>query len=383
MKTGMKRLAVIMSMLVFINAEGVGSEGAPGLTFEEAVARIPQRTLPGFWVTDAKKIKKQLSGVSKGSVRKLGKSGGGRPMYVVTYGEKEPCHRLANFNSAVGAKEPSVYCDKQARKKPVVFFLGPVHGQEVEGLVGLMNFIQVMETGKDLRGHDWRKLKQAGEKCRLVIVPCGNPDGVARFKPKSLQGMAWEDLRFWGQGTWADNTFCGWPRSKRQHPMKGDNCGFLGCYFNDDGINVMHDEFFAPMGPESKAILDLARDEAPDLAVSLHSYPPPPGLLCVAYVPLEVKQATQTLASQYYEKLAAQGLADNGFHLVEEKGLIPPPFNLSSALYHVSGAEVFTFESPHGLSGEKYTPFSLDDLLDIQLILYQEMLTFELAGKGI
>ena len=36
------------------------------------------------------------------------------------------------------------------RKKPVVFFVGPVHGHEVEALTGLVNLIHIMETGRDL-----------------------------------------------------------------------------------------------------------------------------------------------------------------------------------------------------------------------------------------
>ena len=31
----------------------------------------------------------------------------------------------------------------------------------------------------------------------------------------------------------------------------------------------MHDEFFSPMAKETKAILKIARDEAPDISVSL------------------------------------------------------------------------------------------------------------------
>lgn len=344
------------------------------MTYEDAVSRIPERTLPEFWITDFGEIEEHLSGLEKGKVCELTRSGGGRPIYVVTYGEPEPQGRLANFGSAVGAREPSVYCDKQARKKPVILFVGPVHGQETEGVVGLMNFLHVMEAGKDLRGHDWSELRRLGEQCRLVIIPCGNPDGLARFEPKSLQGMTLSDLRFWGQGTWADDTFCGWPRSKRQHPMKGDNCGFLGGYFNDDGINPMHDEFFNPMGPESKAVLDLARTEAPDLAVSLHSYDIPPGFLCPMYVPVEVKQKAQELSVRYSENLKAYGLPSKDFSFKEEKGAVPPSFNLVSALYHVSGANAVVFESPHGLVGKGLVPFSFDDLLDIQLLLYQAML---------
>ncbi|MFA5689843.1 MAG: M14 family zinc carboxypeptidase [Kiritimatiellales bacterium] len=350
------------------------------MTLDEAVAHIPVRTLPAFWITDSKEMKNKLLCIQAGTVRDLTKSAGGRQIYVITYGEQEVQPRSANFNSAIGAHEPSVFCDKEARKKPVILFVGPVHGHETEGVIGLMNFIHVMETGKDLRGRPWEKLQNAGAQCRLVIIPCSNPDGLDRFIPKSLQGMKFEDLRFWGQGTWADGTLCGWPRVKRQHPMK--NYGFLGGYFNDNGVNLMHDEFFDPMSTEVKTILDLARNEIPDLTVSLHSHEEAPELLCPAYVPVEVKHRIKALSINYNKKLEACGLKFRNFKLSEEQGDIPPSYNLISAIYHVSGSDVFTFESPHGLADKNFTLFTFDELLDVQLILYQEMLNSALMMKN-
>lgn len=221
-----------------------------------------------------------------------------------------------------------------------------------------------------------------GQKCRLIIVPYSNPDGLARFKPKSLQGMQFEDLRFWGQGTWSDDTFCGWPRSKRQHPMRGENCGFLGCYFNDAGVNAMHDEFFAPMSPEVGTILDLARREAPDIIVSLHSHEAPPQFLVPTYVPKEIKQSIEQLSVRYNSELKKYGIPHREAGRSAEEGEIPPSFNLVSALYHTSGARTFTFECPHGITGDGITEFDLEDILEIQLILYKNMLEDALDQKA-
>ena len=88
----------------------------------------------------------------------------------------------------------------------MVYFVGPVHGHEVEGLTGLMNLIEVMETGRDLRGRDQPELRPSGEQCRLLIVPSGNPDGTARFEPRSIQGMPLDEFQFWSMGTWSDDT---------------------------------------------------------------------------------------------------------------------------------------------------------------------------------
>ncbi|MHC4208035.1 MAG: MGH1-like glycoside hydrolase domain-containing protein, partial [Planctomycetota bacterium] len=219
-----------------------------GMTYQQAKRRIPEYNLPKSWIGDVAGLPGLFEKLTQGKVTVIATTPGGRPMHLVTYGKAERAEHKANFNSAIGAREPAAYMNKAARKKPVILFVGPVHGAEVEGLTGLVNLINVMETGKDLRGKNQSELRALGKQCRLLIIPDGNPDGIARFEPRSLCGMTLSDLRFWGQGTWSDDTFCGWPQSKRQHPMAGDNVGFLGCYFNDKGINPMHDEFFDPMG---------------------------------------------------------------------------------------------------------------------------------------
>ena len=280
---------------------------ASRMTYAQALRRIPERKIPRFWVGDLTGLSTRLKKLAEGEVRVIATSPGGRPIHLVTYGQKEDVGHKANFNSAVGAREVAAYMDKTERQKPVILFIGPVHGAEVEGLTGLVNFIHIMETGEDLRGRPQVPLRALGKRCRLLIIPDGNPDGIARFEPRSLCGMEGIDLRFWGQGTWSDDSFCGWPQSKRQHPMAGDNIGFLGCYFNDRGVNPMHDEFFDPMGPEAPAILKVAAREGPDLAVSLHSHENKPAVLRPAYVTEEVQQDIRLLAERCYGLLAERG----------------------------------------------------------------------------
>jgi len=352
------------------------------MTYEQAIERIPSRELPPFWVGDAGRLEAVLATVEAGTVTTLATSPGGRPIRLVTHGEREARERKANFNSAIGGRDPSCYMDKASRQRPVMLLVGPVHGHEVEALTGLANLISIMETGEDLRGKAQPELRRLGESCRLLIIPEGNPDGVARFEPRSLHGMRLNDIRFWGQGTWADDTFCGWPQSKRQHPMVGDNTGFLGCYFNDAGINPMHDEFLAPMGPEAPAILRLALEEGPDLAVSLHSHQAAPAVLRPAYVPIEVQDQIARLAGEYYDLLDAHGLPHGSpFQAQSESGAHPAPFNLTSALYHICGAAAFTFECPHGTVDDRACHASLEQMLDMQLALYEVMMRHALATE--
>jgi len=367
----------VLSMLGSVVAEAAE---VTTMTYEQAMQRLPDRKIPKFWVGDVADLSGRFEKLTEGNVRTIAISPGGRPIHLVTYGKKEKLGHKANFNSAVGGGEPAAYMDKPVRKKPVILFVGPVHGAEVEGLTGLVNFINIMESGEDLRGKQQAELRALGEQCRLLIVPEGNPDGIARFEPRSLCGMEGIDLRFWGQGTWSDDTFCGWPQSKRRHPMAGDDVGFLGCYFNDKGVNPMHDEFFDPMGPEAPAILKLAAEEGPNLVVSLHSHESKPAVLRPAYVTVEIQQDIRSLAEKCYEILAGRDLPRGGLFEVEsEGGGNPSPFNLTSALYHISGANSFTFECPHGLKDGCRVSF--DQILDIQLLLYEAMLRHEIDKK--
>ena len=352
------------------------------MTYEQAKERLKPPPLPEFWVGDVAGLAARWEQLRIGTCDVIATSPGGRPLHLIAYGERENVRRRANFNSAIGGQDPAAYLDKNARKKPVVFFVGPVHGHEVEALTGLVNLIQIMETGSDLLGRDRSKLRELGNRCRLLILPAGNPDGIVRFEPRTAFGMTFAEFQFWGQGTWSDHRIATWPDSKRQHPRTGPEIGFLGCYFNDAGINPMHDEFFAPMSTEAPAILKVAMQEGPDLAVSLHSHQAAPVLLRPAYVPLEEQQRVISLAEKCYELFDARGLPHGKpFTAQAEGGPRPASFNLVSALYHISGATSFTFECPHGIDDPRACRVSLEQILEIQLTLYEAMMQFALDAK--
>lgn len=77
--------------------------------------------------------------------------------------------------------------------------------------------------------------------------------------------------------------------------MSGDNVGFLCCYFNDNGVNPMHDEFFAPMGPEAPAIREVARGKATDVTVFLHNHGSPSSFHRPKYVPLDLQSDSRPI----------------------------------------------------------------------------------------
>ncbi len=344
--------------------------------------------IPGFFKSTLADIEIELDNIQGGNVKIITTSPGGLPVYAVYYGDKEDFKSQANYNSAVAATNPAYYAKKDSTTKPVVFFIGPVHGQEVEGIAGLVNLIHIAETGKDYRGMDWTALRSKMEKCRSIIIPCGNPDGRKRCPYDGFVGIPTAIMTKYGQGTKLDGTSWGWPEAKSLHPMKG-NVGILGAYYNDNGINVMQDEYFSPMANETKAILEIARTEAPDITVSLHSHENSPLILEPAYVAMFMKNRVHELAmslNQQYEKAGLASQPSDWFWKPKADDAEFPPqttFNLVSALHHISGTMALTFECSHGtISKNSPKPIvTYDDILTIQLMLYNEMFDYILKNR--
>lgn len=336
--------------------------------------------IPAFYKSKLSDIDYEIENIKKGKVTTIATSPGGLPVYAVFYGEKEDFKSQANYNSAVAAQNPAYYAHKDSTNKPVVFFIGPVHGQEGEGIVGLINLIHIAETGKDYRGKDWTNLKNKLEKCRTIIIPCGNPDGRKRCPYDSFVGIPTTIMTKYGQGTHKDGSNWGWPQAKSVHPMKGD-VKILGSYFNDDGVNIMQDEFFNPMAKETKAILEIARTEASDITVSLHSHEYRSLILQPTHVGMFMKKRVNNLAlkvNKIYGNAGLQNVEEKWFWKPQEDDMEKPQntFNLISALHYISGTMSFTFECCHGSVSDRF-PKSMvdyDEILDMQLLLYDTIL---------
>jgi len=374
----MKKLSCIIVILLLVLSCRIVAQA----TFQQGDP-TNNKNIPGFYKSGLSDIESELKNIKKGKTEIIATSPGGLPVYAVFYGEHENHHSQANYNSAVAAGNPAFYAKKPKGSKPVIYFLGPVHGQEAEGIVGLVNLIHIAETGKDHRGKEWPVLKGYLDKCRVIIIPCANPDGRNRCPYASFVGLPVEVMTKYGQGTHRDGTSWGWPMAKSLHPMK-DDVEILGAYFNDNGINIMHDDFFLPMAEETKAILKIARDEAPDMTVSLHSYELPPSILLDAYLPFFMKKRVATLANNLNERYKQAGLPymPEGWEpevSIDDENFPPREMlNLIGALHHVSGTMAFTFECSHGTTkNEQKIPIvNYEDVLDIEINLYEEMFKY-------
>ncbi len=338
------------------------------------------RKIP-YWRTRLCDVDEALDNAKIGEVHTLCKSAGGRDIRYITYGEKPNYNSRANYSSACGALNGHAgnamfpakdFADREG-KRPTILIFGATHGQETEGVCGLLNLISLLETGRDLRGEEVPSLLKAYREsnCRLVIIPVYNVDGRVRSIPDSFLEEPEEVLRYYGQGTWKDGSLCGWPECKTIHPIK-DAAGYLGAYYNDDGINLMHDNFFNPMAEETKALMALAANEAPECAIGLHGGSNSTNvILQPSYVPLQINEGVFRLASCGARLAEAQGLPSAVIPVSTENKRGAPSFNLTSALHHVCGCVTGTYESNEGLI--KKNQFTADMILRHHYCLFESM----------
>ena len=330
---------------------------------------------PAFWKTSNEAIRQLYDGAVRAEKKILTESAGGRPVLCLSYGpSNENAPRKANWSSALGSMDPSCYSDPDA-KVPTLVLIGAEHGQETEGTAAVANLISLLETGRDLAGAPNDALLALCENVRIVIVPIANPDGRARVVPDAIIGLKQYDLRYWGQGTWRDGSLCGWPECKKQHPIK-DAVDFLGGYYNDDGINLMHDDFFAPMAKETQALLDLCERERADVVIHLHGGGDSKGnLMQTSYMSGPAKQIVENLAAACYAHGLAEGLEFVGPHACSlDDGPVPGAFNLASATHHKCGAVSFVYESNECIIDEPGPKLTHAQVTRMHMIVFEETL---------
>jgi len=170
---------------------------------------------PVYWKTSLEDVDQIYASAIKATEKRvLCYSAGGRPVYMLAYGQEKKKHGKANYSAALGAHDRTCY-DDPSNTHATVVLIGAVHGGETEGVAALTNLISLLETGVDLAGNPNDSLLKLAQKVRLVIVPIANPDGRARHKWDSCLGLTTAEHFYWGQGTWKDGSPRVWPSCKR------------------------------------------------------------------------------------------------------------------------------------------------------------------------
>ena len=322
---------------------------------EKSNSFIEPATIPAWWKSTFQEISHFLSTeVRTGSVSEISYSPGGRKVYAVEYGEKENHLKgTANFNSALGGRKLEAYFDKAKRQKPVLVVIGGIHGHEVEGMVATLSLINIIEKGISLDGHDYSKLQKQLQQLRVIIIPLANPDGRERCPYSSWVGNEADEMTKYGQGTRKNGELYRWAPSKAVHPMRGD-VGILGCYFDDNGVNMMHDNWANPMSATTKVLLELVDKEGPDCLINLHSDIYPPDFHQVQYTPYEHQLHVYEFASEFKKRLEAKPLTAGKLMVHPDNDnanqrAIPAALNLQSMFYHVGSSLNILYESTHGI----------------------------------
>jgi hypothetical protein len=351
-------------------------------------------SIPLFWLTTLDDVTDFLKKtVRKGTIEEIGKSAGGRPINAVLYGKPRQGKGTTTFSGSQGFGDVRAYRGPD-HDKTVYMAMASVHGGEFEGIVGMVNLISVIETGKDLRGKEWPEITSVVAKLdRLILIPVTNPDGRARIplRMELYRDTDFNIAEYLNTGGDTSGKITGWPQIKEFIPMDFSRPGFPGGYPNDAGVNIQHDNFLGKKQPETQALFDLTEREKPDLIINLHTG--------AVYMRMDrplgepaLFPAFDTLFRYVHSELAVRGLQYTTDPKVEGdyKQASTGAYNLDGALNWHCGALSVVVESPsHGFAGKNekgglafHTP---DMLLDAQLICHQQAMKFlaETGGRSV
>ena len=324
---------------------------------------------PEWWRTTLEDVEECLKLVKKGKVQKIAESAGKRPIYRVDYGVSNVKLGRANASSAFGAKDINHYADKRGEDyNPTVFLCGCIHGGEFEGTMACLNLIKEIETGTDYKGESHPELMELVKKVHLIIVPISNPDGRSHVPYRSVLGMTYKTFRYYDQGTWLDGSLCEWPNCKAIHPIK-DAVEYLGGYFNDDGVNMMHEDFFGKISNETQAVFDICRYDAPDFSILLHGGTNTTNCMLVCdFANKESVENILTISQSFADASTAAGVRS----ICAKPAANPHSFNLTSAMHHICGGDTVTFESNQGLVDAPGIICTPEEIYNAHLILFAE-----------
>jgi hypothetical protein len=364
----------------------------PSFTFEippDYLREAPE--IPDFWVSEYKEVYSFLDKtVKKGKIEVIGTSAGGKEIKAVLYGTPRQGKGTTTFSGSLGFGDVAAYRGPD-HGKTVYMGMAAVHGGEFEGIVGMVNLISVLETGKDLRGREWPLINEVASKIdRLILIPVTNPDGRERI-PLRMELYRDTDFivaEYLNTGGDDKGKITGWPQIKEFIPMDFSKPGFPGGYPNDNGVNFQHDNFLGKKQPETQALFDLTDREKPDVIINLHTG--------AVYMRMDrplgepaLHTAFDTLFRYVHSELAVKGLRHTNDPFIEGNAAEQAStgaYNLDGALNWHCGALSVVVESPsHSFSGiretQKRNIESPDNLLDAQLICHQQAMKF-LAETG-
>jgi len=326
-----------------------------------------------------------LATLKQAQIRVIGKSAGGRDIIAVEYGAKEnPAATSDNLPSSLAAYVghggpdqtrifPESFYGAKRRTRPVLAIQGGLHGGELTGTAAALNLCKIMETGTDLRGKAWPKLRELAQAARIVIVPWLNIDGAERWPLANTSDVPDELYSRCLMGVGQDGVKYVYPQVKNIFPIPPERTAFMGCYFNDAGVNLQYDFCQVRRQPETTAWMEYYLAERPDGVLIAHcnagSMLGPPE----AYLPEGFQHEYSRLAGALRSRLTREGLNTGRSSWAGLPGMGQPFLDQINAVYHVCGAMPMLCEFPAGTHTHYY---SCDQMLDIGLLALEEILFY-------
>ena len=149
----------------------------------------------------------------------------------------------------------------------------------------------------------------------------------------------------------------------------------LGGYFNDCGVNCQHDDFFGNPQPEVRTLIDLVHAERPDCILSCHSCEADPGM---SGPNLVLSEKAAQMVIQISAAVITRHVTENlrPYRRINMKK--HTCFLLQDILHLASGALPLLYEFPFGC---RNVPFTHDEIVDLGLCLFEEILRFGLETR--
>lgn len=297
---------------------------------------------PKFWQVRPSQIEKICSDVKKGRAEVIAKTPLGFPVYAVFYGDFNDPEPQTNFSAGNSSSAISAYVPQDHQQ--TILFVAGVHGSEPECVASAVNMINLLETGKDLKGDSRPEFLELARNYRLIIVPCLNMDGRS-ICPDHFRGQPYEIFRGCSQGWWKDGSLVGWRGSKEYFPLPIDKVKFPGGYPNSLGYNIMHDVTPGDVKTEeAKALLHLMAKYRVDLLLNGHSCEYQPFMCACDLVdtPQHIRRGA-VLCSLVNVALFTAGIQPK----LSDGGRPDNTINLSNATNWCSGGLGMTLECSH------------------------------------
>ena len=360
-------------------------------TFKVPEAYLRERKdIPSFWISTVEDVTEFLyRNVKKGEIEIIGHSAGGRPIRAVVYGNARQGKGTSTFSGSLGFRDVKAYRGRN-HDMTVYWGMAGVHGFELEGIVGIVNLISVIETGKDLRGKAWPEIsEQAAKIDRLILIPIVNQDGRARLPLRMGKNYGSDNTvhEYLNTGGNPDGTIIGWPQIKEFIPLDFGKPGFPGGYPNDAGVNIQHDDFFGKRQPETQALFDFAALERPDLIMNMHT-----GAVYMTMHRPFCEPVLSAVFDSLYMYVQKRLTIENLQGTTKPENINPQraprdAYNIDTALNLHCGALSVVVESPshtfdNKISGGALALHTPDMLLDAQLICHREAMRFLVETGG-